>query len=300
MHLSKDVLNSFAKLAADSYLTKKTPLNTTLTKIAKDESLEPHQVEYVAATANHAVWEKLHGMDKKASYDFPLADSETIIGKLQTKPKAVIKEASLDYLSSPKMQKVASVGSLNTPDATKTIQLDSLDKIAANKRALKKELQNRFEKCSMAKEEISRKMTVLHSTYELTERDFVKQARTMIMETPFTERGAAMVKVAEFVASACGQLNQPLSADEILLAQGLMKKLSTVVQKQGLVKTADLKAPEEYIDMKMPAKIINGRHALYITIQTIKNIRKEYEPLSRGYEIVDSSLPELKEKIRGL
>src|SRR5271157_12320 len=90
-----------AKLAAESFLTKKTALNTSLTKIAKEESLEPHQVEYVAAQANHAVWERLYGMDKKASYDFPVADPGAVIKDLQIKPKAIIKEASLDYMAAP-------------------------------------------------------------------------------------------------------------------------------------------------------------------------------------------------------
>ena len=283
MQHSKEVLNQFAKLAAESYLTKKTSLNTSLSKIAKSESLEPHQIEYVAATANHAVWERLHGMDKKASYDFPLADPAAVLKDLQIKP-VIVKQASEDYLSSP-----SDFGGF--AEKTASFELDSLDKIAAKKRKLKKELQNRFEKCSVAKDELSRQMTVLHSRYELAERDFVKQARNMVMEEPFEERGQVMCKMAEFVHSACGEAE---------LARGLMKKLAHVMRGQGLIKTADLKAPEEYISETMPAKIVNGRHSLYITIQTLKNIRQEYDPLHRAHEIVDSSLPEIKEKIRGL
>lgn len=283
MTFSKEVLNEFAKLAADNYLKNKTPLNKSLQKIAKDESLEPHQIEYVAATANHNVWEKLYGMDKKASYDFPVADPVAIIGDLQVKPK-VIKEASLDYLGAPSAH--------GFTEKTASIELDSLDKIAAKKRLLKKQLQERMEKCSVAKEEFERQMFVLHSRYEEHERDLIKQARTLILEQPFELRGEAMIKIAEFVNAACG--------DEKTFARGIMKKLAAVVKGQGLIKQADLKAPEEYIADKLPAKIVNGRHALYITIQTLRNIRQEYDSLNRGYEIVDSSLPELKEKIRGL
>lgn len=287
MTRSKEVLNQFAKIAAEAYLGKsKTALNHSLKKLAKDESLEPHQIEYVAAQANHAVWERLYGMDKKASYDFPVADPASVISELQIKPsRGVIKEAALDYLSAP-------TGGSGFHEKTASLNLDSVEKTSSQKRELRHTLQRRMEKLAAAKEEFQVKMTVLQSRYETLEKDFVKQARALVMEQPFTERGAAVEKIAEFVKSA--------AAGETKLACGLMRKLSAVLTGQGLIKQADLKAPEEYINMKMPAKIINGRHALYITIKTLKDVRQEYEPLHRAYEIVDSSLPEVREKIRGL
>jgi uncharacterized membrane protein len=275
-----------AKIAAESFLTKKIALNASLTKIAKEESLEPHQVEYVASQANHAVWERLYGgLNKKASYDFPVADPNVVISDLQIKPKAIIKEASLDYLAAP-------TGSTGFIEKHASINLDSIDKTAAQKRQLKKEMQARMEKMSSAKEELERKMYVITLKSGELETVFVKEARTMVMQAPFADRGEAMTKIAEFVRSA--------SESDLDLAKGLMKKLSAVLAGQGLIKQADLKAPEEYISENMPAKIVNGRHALYITIKTLRDLRKEYDPLHRGHEIVDSSLPELKEKIREL
>lgn len=280
---SKEVLNQLAKIASESYLSKKVPLNTTLSKIAKEESLAPHQIEYVAAQANHAVWERLYGMHKKASYDFPVADPVLVINQLQVKSAPVVKQASFDYLTSPGQSHI---------EKTASIELSTVDKTASRRRALKRELQERHDKMAAAKDELVVKLAALERKIWDEEKSFIKQARTLVMEQPFTERGAAMTKIAEFVRSA--------SEDNESLAKYLMKKLAAVVGGQGLIKQADLKAPEEYIDMKMPAKIVNGRHALYITIKTLKDIRQEYDPLHRGYEIVDSSLPELKEKIRGL
>lgn len=281
---SKDVLQQFAKIAAESFLTKKTPLNASLEKIAKEEALEPHQIELVASAANHNVWERLYGMDKKASYDFDVADPHAVIEKLQVKP-TITKTASLDYMSPPSR-------SNGFVEKTASFSFDSIEKTAAQKRELKGRLQTRLEKMSQAKEDLERQMFEVRTKYEKQELDFVKQARTLIMEQPFTDRGAAMDKIAEFVRSA--------SEENADLAKHLMKKLSAVLVGQGLVKKADLKAPEEYIDRKMPAQIVNGRHALYITIKTLKDLRQEYDPLTRGYEIVDSSLPELREKIRAL
>lgn len=282
-HKSKETLNGLAKTAAQNYLSKKTPLNTSLKKLAKDEALEPHQVEYIAATANHAVWEQLYNKDKKASYDFPLADPSSVIQDLQIKTQPVIKEAAFDYLSGPQgssgfVEKQASYGGEEDQEITR--------------RRLKHELQVRFEKLSAAKSEFEAKKFELELKNHKAEVDFVKEARALVIQEPFSERGQAVETVGNFVKSAC--------SDNTDLAKKLMLKLSHVLKKQGLIKEADLKAPEEYINDKIPAKIVNGRHALYITIQTLKDIEQEYGPACRGWEIVDSSLPELREKIRAL
>jgi hypothetical protein len=145
---------------------------------------------------------------------------------------------------------------------------------------------------SSAKEDLEGQMFMLENKYAETEKIFVKEARSLLMEQPFENRGAAMSKIGEFVQSAC--------ENDDMLAQALMKKLAFVIAGQGLIKKADLKAPEEYISKNLPVQIVNGRHALYITIKTLKDTRQAYEPLHRGYEIVDSSLPELREKIRAL
>jgi hypothetical protein len=66
------------------------------------------------------------------------------------------------------------------------------------------------------------------------------------------------------------------------------------------VKEADLKAPEELISKNSPARIINGRHALYLTIKTLYDQYDLHNTLGHKHEIVDSSLPVIREKIREL
>jgi hypothetical protein len=286
-HKSKEVLNSLAKIASAAYLGKsKTPLNTSLKKIAQQEGLNPHQVEYVAAEANRDVWAQLFSLDKKASYDFPLADAKSVLEGLQVKPEEkIVKTASLDYLGAPDRITHEKL-------AYGTFEDQATDKTASERRYTKKELQNRMEKMAMAKEELERQIITNRSEQELLELSFVKQARELVMQEAFVERGAAVEKIAEFVRSAADKDTE--------LGKNLMHKLSHVLKKQGLVKEADLKAPEEYISKNLPAKIVNGRHALYITIETLRQKRNELEPAIRAHEIVDSSLPFVREKLRAL
>ena len=284
----KVTLGSFAKIAADEYLGKgKRPLNDTLKKIATQEHLTPHQIEFVAAETNKSVWSKLFALDKTASYDFPLADAKEIIAALQTtQSPETLKSADLDYLSPPSSTKVAAFD----PFEALGIQEDALVKSAAARKEIKRQLQTRFEKLSAAREELDRLMTVSKTKAEDLELAFVKSARSMVMEVPFEERKNALEKVAEFLRGS----GNPA------YGRHLMKKLSHVLVRQGLVKEGDLKAPEQYISDKLPARVINGTHSLYITLKTLYDKYDYIDNLGSRYEIVDSSLPVIKEKIRAL
>jgi hypothetical protein len=288
-HKSKEVLHGLAKLASDAFLGKnKTPLNDSITKIAKQEGLNSNQIEIVVAEANRDTWQRTFNEDKKASYDFPIADAPVIIEGLQLKNEGnVIKEAAMDYLTPPTKNHHGL-----DKHASATINLSTLDSEVAERRKTRLELEKRAAKMVQAKEEIERRIYDTKSSRELFERDFVKQARQLIMEEPFSQRGAALEKIAEFVRSAL--------EDDLTLGQSLMGKLAHVVKHQGLVKEADLKAPDQYISKKLPAKVINGRHILYVTLKTIKDKSASLYDLDRQYKLVDDSLPLVREKIRAL
>lgn len=287
MYRDKDVLTSFAKIASQEFLgPSQVSLNHSLKKIASQENLTPHQIEFVAAESNRLTWAKLFAADKASSYDFPLAKSAEVIADLQIKPeKNQIVEADLDYLSPPKSTKIASFDPLEAMG----FQKEAMDKTAA-KKSLKRELQSRFEKMALAKEEIELRILENNTTIENATLSFVKEARTLVLETPDDEKAKTMDKIAEFVAS-CGNHDQ---------GRKLMHKLATVMRRQGIMKEADLKAPDQYISKNTPARIINGNHGLYITVKTIFERQDLASSLHNRYEIVDSSLPIIQEKIREL
>jgi hypothetical protein len=285
----KETLNTFAKIAADEYLgSNKTSLNTTLKKIASQEHLTPFQIEYVASEANKAVWGKLFSMDKQASYDFPLADSKEVLKDLQvSNSPGEVKTADLDYLSPPVSTKIASFDPLKAMGFVE----ENIEKSASARKEVKRQLQYRLEKVSHAKEELERELYVANTKIEELETSFVKTARNMILEYPFEQRGEAMDKIAEFLRASSEKPDQN---------RMLIKKLAHVMKRQGLVKEADLKAPEQYISDKLPCRVVNGRHQLSVLVKTIMDQYDWRDTLFHRYEIVDSSLPTIKEKIREL
>jgi len=281
---SKEVLNTMAKTAADSYIKSGKSLTETLKKTASAEGLVPHQVEYVAAEANKMVWAHAYKLDKKAAYDFPLADPNAILEQSQVKQVEKVASADLDYMLPPgSMTKVANDG-----QAYGSFDVEENKNIS--RRQLKHDLQNRYEKIALAKEDMEARIIVKQATVDKLKEKFVKEARVLIIETPFTEREAAMEKIAEFVRST----------GHIELGRELMRKLASKVTRDGLMKTAGMKAPEEYISEKLPARIINGNHSLFITIDTIVKEEDCLSNMRKNFIIADDTLPVLKEKIRGL
>lgn len=285
MYRSKEVLNTFAEIAADAYLKHQTALNESLVKVANQEALNPHQIEYVAAEANKSVWASLFGMDKKASYDFPLADSAKILGELKTTYKApAVNTDELDYLGPP-TTKTASENVLERMGYIATVDRDP-----ALRRELKAELQNRLEKVAQAKERLRDQYTLADMKAQELEVQFIKTARSLILEVPFEERKDGIKKIGEFLSN-CGKPEY---------SKQLIHKFAYVLKRQGLVKEADLKAPAEYISDKLPGQVINGRHALYITVKTLFDHYDYKKDLENRHKIVDDSLPVIKEKIREL
>jgi hypothetical protein len=283
---SKEVLNTIAKTAADAYIKKGSTMTEYLKKTASQEGLEPHQVEYVAGEANKMVWSHNYNKhDKQAAYDFPLANPNEIIQSAQKKPVEKVAEASLDYMLPPTARHTKMASDAQVYGEFKS-EVTSQDE----RRALKHQLQSRYEKLAQAKESTSAEILMAESRIDFLEKKFVKEARVFIMETPFSDRPQAMDKIAEFIRST-GHFEQ---------GRNLIAKLAHKIVRDGLVKEADMKAPEAYISETLPARIINGNHSLYITIDTIVKQHDELSNMRRNFTIVDDTLPVLKEKIRGL
>ncbi len=290
MHKSKDVLQNLAKIASASYLGKaKTPLKDSLKKIASTEELTPDQIMYVTSEANKDVWASLFKLDKKASYNFEPVDPKSLISDLQVKEAAAIPVGNIDYMAAPTSIKEAAADGLSYEGVFS--RGDDVDhKIQRSE--LRHELSKRIEKMAFAKEQLEMDLIVLRSEAAQLETNIVKEAHQMVIREDYSMRPECMDKIASFIHSAC--------QGNFSLGQRLMSKLAFVLKKQGLVKEADMKAPQEYISEKMPARIVNGNHSLYITIDTLMKKEREISDVNRQWMIVDNSLPTLKEKVREL
>jgi len=294
MHKTRETLKLLSKRAAEAFLTSggKSTLKAELKKVASSERLAPVQIPVLTGEANGIVWKGLYDLDKKASYSFVPVNPDEVVGELQAVAPVLCKQASEDYMAPPEGSRAMKKQASDT--WTAFLPTNGHQKLASDKRLLKHELTNRLEKTAAASERLSDKQIEITSQIEALEIKFIKEARQMLIEMPFTDRGEGLKKIAEFVRSA---VSDPKRKNKTAL---LIAKIAHVLTVQGLYKFAEQQAPESLINYDIPAKIVNGNHALYITINTLGGKWDEEEHLRTHRGIVDATLPQLKEKIRGL
>ena len=144
---------------------------------------------------------------------------------------------------------------------------------------------------------------VIGTDLENAENSFIKQARQLVFEGDNSiERMKILGMVDQFAKQAESKQAKKLLAKVayVLKREGKLEPHHANIALDYFTKEADCKAPEELISSNLPARIINGDHPLYISIQTIDNLQSQKARNDRASAIVDDKLRIIKQKIRAL
>ena len=292
-----DVLKEFAKEASHAFMgSTKTPLNHTIQKTAKVESLTPDEISIVCTEANKTAHAEMFKTASNKYVDFEIADADVIVSTLEEK---LSKTASVRgvhgaevFMNEWETEKTAS-GSLDSdfnyaPSEVKKIAPDfdmvrqaghdglrtpqtHIDKVAAMKKVAE---------ASAIKDEI----IVLDNQIESAERNFVKEARNLLLEYPFNERPDKFAYIAKF----CSVAGMPEAS-----FNKMASLTEHVMKKQGLMeKFASLKADGQYISDDLDARVINGDHSMIVHIKTLadKEVRREH--LKNKHNLIKTEMDE--------
>lgn len=298
--LSMDHFREWAGAIAGAYMNSGVPPTDSLCKIARDEELTPHQIEVLAGESNKIIHQTKYASakDKYLAADFPHADSKIALERLQlvgeTKIAAVMPDPDV---SMPEPDVFAAFG----------VEADSLEKSAAeaSEKNLKHELKTAQVRVQVLREKIADAVYLEKCAAEAAERQFIKQARQMVLNGAHDSAGRMQV---------LGTIDHFVKCAEMTYARQSIAKLAYILAKEGLLlpghaktalsyfmsKEADLKAPVELISPHLPAKVVNGNHPLYITLKTFKHHADRMLESARRSNTVDDRLHILGERIRAL
>lgn len=99
--VTKDELEHFAKIASHAYLTDKTPMNSTITKIAEENGyLNKEHLKRIIEMSNSNVYQDLYGKEEDKNIHFDVADPREIL-KEDVQPVKVAYDTSV-YMRAPK------------------------------------------------------------------------------------------------------------------------------------------------------------------------------------------------------
>lgn len=292
--VSMDHYREWAGEIANSYFNANAEPTSTLKKIAQVEELTPHQIEVLAAEANKLIHQqKFASADEKYfAANFPLADAKEVIKACQIDGGEV--KVAAEFM----VPQVSDQG----PDAFDMFGVEDvpMDKTASVRHNLK----TAHVKLQHLKQKLDDKLLMQKHANIINEKKFLKEARQSMLEESNTPARAEVLRQFDlFIKSAGFEQGRPLLAKlaYVLAREG---KLEPSFAKKAIAyymdKTADEKAPPELISENLPAKIINGKHPLYITLKTIADGEAEALRYENQCSLVDDKLRMVEQKIRAL
>lgn len=299
-HESKFTMEHYrewANIAANSYLSDHVDPSTSLSKVAQSEDLTPHQIHTLAGEINKLIHQQKYASvsDKYHAADFPLADAGKVIGGLQfnggeEKVAAILPEPKFAVEEGP------------DPFQMFGVEPEQVSKTAT----LRHEIRNAHQKTALASQKAGDRATLSKYAADAAERNFIKTARQQVLQSASntTERVKALGNIGHFCKCAG-------MADT---ANPALAKLAGVLMHEGLLepadgkgamyyfmgKTADEKAPQDLISPTLQARVVNGKHPLYITLKTFKDRSSALELDRDRNQLIDDRLRISGQYVRAL
>lgn len=289
-----DHFKEWAGEVANSFFRGGVTPTDTITKIARQEELTPHQIEVLASEANKLIHNAKYATadQKYFAADFPLADSKVAIANVQM--GGVEKTASAQFqepvFNAPEIDLYAAFG----------VKEEAMDKTAS----VKHDLQRALEKTDLLCMKMDDRVYEVKTASDSLQKQFIKEARGyLIDDSNSADRMKTLGVLDAFVKSAGIDCGKKLLAKVayVMAAEGkLEKSAGKLAMDYFMSKTADQKAPVELISGNLSAQIVNGQHPLYITLKTIGDLEADLLRYEQEGALVQDKARILKQKIRAL
>jgi hypothetical protein len=291
--LSMEHFREWAGAIANSYLATGITPTDSLVKIAQSEELTPHQVFVLAGEANKTIHQYKYAKadDKYLAADFPLADAQQAISRLQADGgvlKVAVADAAPQYDDG------------YDPYQAFGIKPETQDKTASVKTHLKVAAQKAE---SVLSSEADKTILAKYAA-ESAETAFIKLARQMVLAGDTSaDRMKHLGHVDHFVKQAGLKAiaARPLAKLAYVLKQeGLLMPVHAEQAFEYFTKEADQKAPDAFISEWLDSRVVNGQHPLYITLKTFQNACAARDLHSERHTLVDDRIRMMHQKVRAL
>lgn len=295
--VSMSTIRDWAGIVANSYLNSNVTPFDSIVKLAQDQELTPDNIKTLSGEVNKLIHQHKYASveNKYHAADFPMADAQKIINHLSIDTGSV-KVAAITVepkFTRPEFDFFKALGVEDKP----------LDKTAS----LKRELSQTMEDLSIAKKDAEGKEFLQKFAAQASERRFIKIAREMVLQNANSqsERLKHLGEMNHFFKCA--------KAEKI--AKPLLAKVASSLTMEGYIskdngdkavdyfldKIADEIAPQELISEHLPARVINGKHPLFIALKTYHHDNNfASAPLQQFKQKIDEKNTIISQRMRAL
>lgn len=292
---SMEHFRDWAGEIASSYFKAGALPTDVLSKIAQSENLTPDQTFLLAAEANKLIHQTKYASadEKYFAAEFPLADAKEAIKRIQVDGGAPKIAASFE---SPKFSEQG-------PDVFEMfgVRPEKIDKTASVKHQLKVAVS----KSELLSQKVADRLLLNDYAIKEAEAKFIKQARQMVLDLPSSDaRMKCLGEIREFIKEAGFGFGDKILAKlaYVLMKEGKLEpgRAKHAMEFLSQEKTADQKAPQEWISDNLPCRIVNGQHPLYISLKTVQEVHADRDKLRNIPGFVDDTLTIARQKVRAL
>ena len=272
-------VSGWATEAADAFLKRQVPLNSSIGKIAEREHLNREKVARVVEEANRQVFLNRFPNEPDKRFTFAVADTDDIVGPSKTAAAGVpVAMVRVSPAAAKPMVKTASQRETEIAFGGTGIQV----------------AQDYYEKALLAVEMLREKAAMDREKLADAELEFATVAQNMVALDDYTY---------EQIFKTASSLH-PKHAKRIAmllkaaaLHQGRNFKLPDMPKVASPVDPGEHEISDTLACLGMPVEIVNGTHRLIVALDTIVNQVTESDRSSNGLVKADDSVRYLRKGI---
>lgn len=286
--LAADRLETLAKIAAKRYLEEQQPLTATITKLAKENDLNNHQIDRVCEMANIAthrgLWTKTAQKEKIA---FPIADPKAVKLACGCDSPPPCGDMDADYLGPPKGLPTAG------PDLASAMGVD----VGGGHNGLSEEPEKKriiivLQKKAAEAKALRSKLLVAGMQCESLEKQAFAAVKQAVLGGETFRRlyaGAAIAGLGKIASELFPKFEEQLIKD----THGDVHR--------RLVKQAISQAPADLISDNLGnTTVINGAHPVLVSLDCVQRKTGEIEGFQVGLVRMNDEIKMFQQKIREL
>jgi hypothetical protein len=247
--------------ASQEFLNGGVPMSKTITKIAAEHELNPVQIQRICEIANHRAYAQLYKTSEDKTFEFPLAKTDEIAALLNSETTKVASDYLMDARPAPRK--------INSKDVFGIASISNEPEVAETQKLVKQALS----KLAAAREELKSRLIIIREDISNLEDQFQKEAKQMVINgLDYGDICSACLEIWKTKESA-NLLNKTAKA---LVDDGIFGAKAEYISKQGEAVDASLISDKlNRANFDMPVRVINGKHPVFATINTLAQKYKD-------------------------
>lgn len=270
-------------LASKEFLESGISMNSTISKLADENDLLPHQIQRVCELANHRTYAELFKSAKDKTFQFEMADPDAVARALDV---GVTEKLGSEYLSAPR--------SSGAVDVKRIFGLSEISNAPEVEEKIKQAAAG-LEAIGAAQEELKSRLVDLDHKLEAEAENLYKLAKQLVIDGTELRTiwdAARQLPEGEKLAADFGRISLRMGREGLLGAklQYMLKQSEAVSEELISKQLASLAKPTGI-------EVVNGRHPIMVSLNTLADYRAQRDRTLKAVQNLAGSMVAVRSRM---